>query len=155
MEGIYDLFCFSINEHDGKLYHLVQIGPRVFLTSTFEVEHTNDLRGGALFWWWRRRRSWSLSLFASLASSGLDARQSGAFRGECYCRRCDECETHGALPGSPLFVRVLRKRRAITRCAPRRLQRAVAVACSWSPSSAATTGNSFCSASRRQITCLG
>ena len=155
MEGIDDLLCFSIYKHDGELDHLVQIGPRVLFARTLEVQDAYYFWDGALFRWWGWWRSWSLSLFASLSSSGLDSRQSGAFRGECYCRRCDECETHGALPGSPLFVRVLRKRRAITRCAPRRLQRAVAVACSWSPSSAATTGNSFCSASRRQITCLG
>ena len=140
MEGIHNLLRGSIDKNDGKLDDLVQIGPRVLFARALEVEHTNDLRGGALFWWWRRRRSWSLSLFASLASSGLDSRQSGAFRGQRGCHHCrDECETHGALPGSPLFVRVLRKRRAITHCAPRRLQRAVAVACSWSPSSAATT----------------
>ena len=94
MEGIHNLSRGSIDKDDGKLDHFVQVGPRVLFTSTFEVQHTNYLRGGTLFRWWRRRRSWSLSLFASLPSSGLDSRQSGAFRRECYCRRGEEGETH-------------------------------------------------------------
>ena len=94
MEGIDDLFRIHVYQYDRKLDHFVQVGPRVLFASTFEVQHTNYLRGGSNWWWWGWRRSWSLPLFASLASSGLDARQSGAFRGECYCRRGEEGEAH-------------------------------------------------------------
>ena len=97
MEGIHNLSCLCINKHYRELDDLVQVGPRVLFARALEVQHTNDSRGGALFWWWGWWRSWSLSLFASLASSGLDSRQSGAFRGECNCRRGEEGEAHFSL----------------------------------------------------------
>ena len=100
MEGIYDLFCFSINEHDGKLYHLVQIGPRVLFAGALEVEHTNYLRGGALLWWCWGWGSRSLALLAALASPTFDAGEARAFGGECYCRRGEEGEAHGVLQQS-------------------------------------------------------
>ena len=104
MEGIYDLFCFSIDKNDGELDDLVQIGPRVLFAGALEVQHTNDLRGGALLWWWGWWRPRSLALLAALAASGLDSRQSRAFRGERCCHHCrDECEAHVV----PIDVRAL------------------------------------------------
>ena len=99
MEAIDDLSCLCINKHDGKLNDLVQVGPRVLLARALEVQNSQNLRGGALFWWWGWWRSWSLALLASLAASGLDSCQSGAFRRErCDYRRGEECEAHCALP---------------------------------------------------------
>ena len=53
MEAIQNLLRRRVHEHDRKLDDLVQIGPRVLFASTFEVQHTNYLRGGSN-WWWRR-----------------------------------------------------------------------------------------------------
>ena len=109
MEAVHNLLRRRVHEHHRKLDDLVQIGPRVLFAGALKVQHTNDSRGGSNWWWWRRRRSWSLSLFASLASSGLDSRQSGAFWGECCdCCRGDECEAHVVLTlHSSIDVRAL------------------------------------------------
>ena len=111
MEGIYDLSCLCINEHDGKLDDLVQVRPRVLLARALEVQNAQYFWDGALRWWWGWRRSWSLPLFASLAATGLDARQSGAFRGECCdCRRGEEGEAHFSLRFQFLRERLNRTR---------------------------------------------
>ena len=105
MEGIYDLFCLCINEHDGKLDDLVQVGPRVLFARALEIEDAEDLRGRSNWWWWGWRRSWSLALLASLAASGLDSRQSRAFRGERCCHHCrDEREAHGVLSCASAYI---------------------------------------------------
>ena len=96
MEAIHNLLRRRVHEHNGKLDDLVQVGPRVLFARALEVQHTDYSRGGSNWWWWGWRRPRPLALLASLASSGLDARQSGAFRGErCYCCRGEEGEAHG------------------------------------------------------------
>ena len=94
MEAIHNLLRRRVHEHNGKLDDLVQVGPRVLFARALEVEHTDDSRGGSNWWWWGWRRPRPLALLASLASSGLDSRQSGAFRGKCYRRRGEEGEAH-------------------------------------------------------------
>ena len=106
MEAIHNLSRGSIDKDDGELDDLVQIGPRVLFARALEVENAYYFWDGALRWWWGWRRSRSLALLASLAASGLDARQSGAFWGQRYRRRGEEGEAHSFLAVSLYLLRV-------------------------------------------------